>query len=85
MPLWKKDGPQSCAEEATRVALIWASTVTCPGVANAMRTVAKFCDNPGEAYPNAIVKILRYLRRSKDLEQTYEDKHQGVKTSAYVD
>ena len=65
-------------EERTSIALMWAATMTRPDIANAVRATAKFCENPGVAHKQAVVKILRYLLRTADLGITYGRQNGGI-------
>ena len=58
-------------EEMTKIppreavgALMWTSTMTRPDISSAVRTVAKFYENPGMVHWNAVVQILQYVRRT---------------------
>ena len=42
-------------------ALNWAALATCPNIAFAVATVARFAANPGLAYWDAVKRIYRYL------------------------
>lgn len=45
---------------------MWASTMTRPDIADAVRTVAKFCDNHGPVHWKGVSKVLQYLFRTHD-------------------
>ena len=63
--LSKQDSPQSPEElenmrnipyrEAVGALMMWASTMTRPDIASAVLSVAKFCDNAGQA----VLKVLQ--------------------------
>ena len=46
-------------------ALMWTVTMTRPNIACAVRAVARFCENPGPAHKEAVMKILQYLLHTK--------------------
>lgn len=52
---------------------MWASTMTRPDMASAIRQVAKFCDNLGQTQRTAVVMILQYVLQTinKDIGLTY--------------
>lgn len=47
-------------------ALMWASTMTLPDIADAVRTVVIICDNAGQAHWKAVLTELQYLLRTQD-------------------
>lgn len=51
--------------------------MTRPDIVAAVRTVAKFCENPGEGHWKAAMKILQYLLRTKDEGPTYGGRKAG--------
>ena len=79
-PLSTENGPKTPEEKEKMAkipyreavgALMWASTMTRPDISNAVRTVAKFCEDPGVAHWKAVVKILQYVRRMPEKGITY--------------
>lgn len=56
------------------VALLWASTITRPDIADAFRSVERCCENPGQAHLKAVVKILEHLRGTSEVRVTYDGK-----------
>ena len=46
-------------------ALMWVATMTRPDIASALRTVARFCENPGLAHKQAALKVMQYLLHTK--------------------
>ncbi|CAN0376942.1 unnamed protein product [Ascophyllum nodosum] len=52
-------------------ALMWTATMTRPDIACAVRTVARFCENPGPMHKKAVMKILQYLLHTKEWGITY--------------
>ena len=52
-------------------ALMWTATMTRPDIACAVRTVARFCENPGLMHKKAVMKILQYLLHTKEWGITY--------------
>jgi len=52
-------------------ALNWAALATCPDIAFAVATVARFAANPGPAHWEAVKWIFRYLLGTCDLWLTY--------------
>ena len=60
--------------------------MTRPDMAASVRTVAKFSDNPGKVHWNAVLQIIQYLLRERDLGFTFRcAKENDVQMSAYVD
>ena len=51
--------------------LLWLSTMTGPGITNAVRAVARYAHTPTERLWQAIMKILSYLDGTKSFGITY--------------
>ena len=47
-------------------ALIWTVARTRPDIACAVRPVARFCNNPGPAHEEAVIRFLQYLLHTKE-------------------
>ena len=63
--------------------LMYAAMGTRPDIAFATSTVAQFSDNPGWAHWEAVKRIYRYLKGTKDLVLTYGGDKRGL--VGYVD
>ena len=63
--------------------LMYAAMGTRPDIAFATSTVAQFNDNPGWTHWEAVKRIYRYLKGTKDLELTYGGDKRGL--VGYVD
>ena len=59
-------------------ALMWTVKMTRSDIACAVRAVARFCENPGPAYKNAVLKILQYLFHTKEWGITYGGQGGGL-------
>ena len=59
-------------------ALNWAALATCPDIAFAVSTVARFSANPGMAHWTAVKRIFRYLAGTRDLWLTYGETHRTL-------
>ena len=57
---------------------MWTATITRPDIACAVRTVARFCENPGPAHKKAVIKILQYLLHTKKWGITYGGQSCGL-------
>ena len=66
-------------------ALMWATTMTRPDIACAVRAVASFCENPGPAHKKAVMKILQYLLHTKEWGITYGGQGCGLCMEAHTD
>ena len=65
---------------------MWPSTMTRPDISSVVRTVAKFCENPGMAHWKPVVKILKYMRRTPEKGITYGGDGNGrTVVRAFVD
>jgi hypothetical protein len=58
--------------------LMYAAMGTRPDIAFATSTVAQFCDNPGWAHWEAVKRIYRYLKGTKNWELTYGGDERGL-------
>ena len=91
-PLSKSQSP-SKIEDITKMrnvpyqeavgSLMYAAMGTRPDIAFATSTVAQFSDNPGWAYWEAVKRIYRYLKGTRDLVLTYGGDKRGL--VGYVD
>ena len=63
--------------------LMYATMGTRPDIAFATSTVAQFLDNPGWAHWEAVKRIYRYLKGTRDLVLTYRGDKRGL--VGYVD
>ena len=91
-PLSKSQSP-SKIEDITKMknvpyreavgSLMYAAMGTRPDIAFATSTVAQFSDNPGWAHWEAVKRIYRYLKGTKDLVLTYGGDKRGLE--GYVD
>ena len=66
-------------------ALMWTATMTRTDIACAVRTVARFCENPGPAHKKAVMKISQYLLHTKEWGITYGGQGCGLCMEAYTD
>ena len=64
--------------------LLWLSNMTRPDIADAVRAVARFSNDPGPKHWKAIRKILSYIAGPRDLGLTFR-KGTGGNLSAYAD
>ena len=53
--------------EAVVSLLLWVSGMTRPDIVSAVRAVARQTHNPSSRHWKAVVKIIAYLKRTKDL------------------
>lgn len=91
----KANGPQTEADieemraisyRETVGALIWASIIKRPGIADAVCTMAKFCDKPGPAHWKVVSKVLQYLLWTQDQGLRWGGVQVGgLEMSAYMD
>ena len=65
--------------------LMYASLGTRPDITYAVQTVSRFSKNPGQAHWEAVKRIFRYLKGSKDLWLTYGGQQKDLKGYADVD
>ena len=64
--------------------LLYAAIATRPDIAQAVRTVSKFNENPTDAHLTVIKRILRYLKERVNLALKYQKTEDG-KLIAYSD
>ena len=92
--LSKADEPQTSVEKEDMLkfpyregveALMWMATMTLPDIAFAVRAVARFCENPGMAHTNAVLKVIQYLLHTKEWVITYGGQGYGLNMEAYTD
>lgn len=65
-------------------ALLRASTITGPDMADAVRSVGRYCEKSGQEHWKAVDKILDYLRGTLDVGITYDGKDGKNDIVAYV-
>ncbi|CAM9329135.1 unnamed protein product, partial [Sphacelaria rigidula] len=66
--------------------LIWIAATTRPDLSFAAHNVAKFSENPGPAHWEAVMKVMQYLKNTKDCRIVYgETSRSDTKFSAWVD
>jgi len=58
--------------------LNWAALATCPDIAFAVATVARFSANPGMAHWTAVKQIFRYVTGTRNLWLTYGKTHRTL-------
>ena len=63
---------------------MWLSTMTRPGIINAVRAVTRYAHEPTEILWQAIMKILSYLNGTKSLGITYV-RGSGLNLNEYAD
>jgi hypothetical protein len=56
-----------------------------PDIAKAVQTVAQFSSNPGKRHWNAVIRIIRYLKHTRDWVLTLGGKDQKVEIAGYCD
>ena len=54
-------------------------------IASAVRTVGRFCGNPGLAHKKAVLKVMQYLLQTKGCGITYGGQGCGLNIEAYTD
>ena len=93
-PLSKADEPRNPEEKQEMRkfpyreavgALMWTATMTRPDIACDIRAVARFCEKPGPVHKKAVMKILQYLRHTKERGITYGGQGCGLCMEAYTD
>jgi len=57
-------------------ALNWVALTTCPDIAFAVATIAKFTANPGLTHWEAVKQIYCYLNGMRNLQLTYRETRQ---------
>ena len=62
----EKEGMRKFSNWEAVGALMWTATMKRPGIVCAVRTVARFCENPASAHKKAVMKILQYLLHTKE-------------------
>ena len=65
--------------------LMYASLGTCPDITYAVQTVSHFSKNPGEAHWEAVKRIFRYLKGTKEFWLTYGGQQKDLKGYADAD
>ncbi len=64
--------------------LLWLSNMTRLDIADSVRTVARFCDDPGSKHWKAVRKILSYVAGTRDFGLNFK-RGVGAHLSAYAD
>ena len=59
--------------------------MTRPGIASAVRAVARFCANPGLAHKKAVLNVMQYLLHTKEWGITYGRHGYRLNMKAYTD
>jgi len=86
-PLLKSQSPTTLAEIAKMKnvpyreavgSLMYAAMGTRPDIAFATSTVAQFFENPGQAHWEAVKRIFRYLKGTRDLSLVYGGKREDL-------
>ena len=78
---------ESVCDKPVRTAvgsLIWLSGMMRPDIANVARAVARQVHNPVEKHWRAVMKVIAYLNKTKDLGLAFV-KDGDLKLSVYVD
>ena len=63
-------------------ALMWTATVTQLDIACTVRVVTRFCENPGLAHKEAVLKVMKYLLKTKEWEILNGDQGCGFNMEA---
>ena len=58
--------------------LMYAAMGTRPDVTFAMTALSQFMQNPGRAHWDALKRVLRYLKGTRELWLVYGDNHDGL-------
>jgi transposase InsO family protein len=58
--------------------LMWAAVATRPDIAFAVSLLSQFLENPGEIHWNAVKRVLRYLKGTKDYKLTLGRNREGL-------
>ncbi|KAE9296708.1 hypothetical protein PR003_g23685 [Phytophthora rubi] len=65
--------------------LLYITTCTRPDVAYIVTQLSRFLENPGQQHWKAAIRVLRYLKSTKDLGIIYNSKDGKVMLEAYTD
>ena len=65
--------------------LMYASLGTCPDITYAVQTVSRFSKNPGQAHWEAVKRIFRYLKGTKEFWLTYGGQQKELRGFADAD
>lgn len=79
--LVRKRGGESHAAREWGV-LLWALTMARPNIVDAVRSVARYCENSAQGHGKVVVKILELLRETLGLGKAYDGK--GGKTGIFA-
>jgi hypothetical protein len=63
--------------------IMYAAIGTCPDVAFAVATLSRFLEKPGRAHWEAVKRVTRYLKGTRDLRLTFGGKNQTL--TGYAD
>ena len=63
--------------------LMWAAVATWPDIAFAVSLLSQFLENPGKIHSNAVKRVLKYLKGTKDYKLTLRRNREGL--VGYVD
>lgn len=66
-------------------ALNHAAVMTRPDISKAVQTVAQFSSNPGKHHWDAVIRIIRYLRTTRNLVLTLGGKSAAIQLLGYCD
>jgi hypothetical protein len=86
-PLTKSQSPSTLADIAKMKnvpyheavgSLMYASMGTRPDITFAVSTVAQFLENPGAAHWEAVKRIFRYLKGTRDMKLVYGDENRDL-------
>ena len=90
----KKDSPSS-PDEATRMqrtpyrqvigSLMYAAVATRPDIAFAVSILSHFLNNPGDVHWEAVKRVFRYLKSTKDFTLTYGGERHDIEGYADAD
>ncbi|ETP08782.1 hypothetical protein F441_15296 [Phytophthora nicotianae CJ01A1] len=65
--------------------LLYITTCTRPDVAYIVTQLSRFLENPGQQHWKAAIRVLRYLKGTRELGIVYSGTSSGVKLTAYTD
>ena len=82
----RRDGERPCAEPYREAVggLMWLANTSRPDIESAVRTVACFAQDPSVQHWKAVIRILEYLKGTRDLGLTFSRDGGNVLT-AFVD
>ncbi|OWY90505.1 polyprotein [Phytophthora megakarya] len=65
--------------------LLYITTCTRPDVAYVVTQLSRFLDNPGLEHWRAAIRVLRYLKTTREFGIVYDRGSGGIKAEAYTD